>query len=125
MQKPHPPIWIGASGETTIRLVARYADVWNAAAGDPEGTRRQVDMLEAACAAIGRDPSEIRRSVQFGWDGHDRARLLDQCGVYLEQGITEQVVYVRGAEPLALAHKVAEVLPELRKLDLPRAPQLR
>jgi len=27
LQQPHPPIWIGASGETTIRLVARYADV--------------------------------------------------------------------------------------------------
>src|SRR5437660_10556104 len=26
-QKPHPPIWIGASGETTLRLVARHADV--------------------------------------------------------------------------------------------------
>ena len=119
VQRPHPPIWIGASGETTIRLVARYADVWNAAGGDPEGTRRLVGMLEQACAAIGRDPSEIRRSVQFDWDGRDRAQLLDQCGVYLEQGITELVIYVRGVEPLAHAHKVAEALPELRKLGQP------
>src|SRR5690242_8262122 len=35
IQKPYPPIWIGASGETTMRLVARYADVWNIAGGDP------------------------------------------------------------------------------------------
>jgi len=117
LQQPHPPIWIGASGETTIRLVARYADVWNAAGGDPEGTRRLVGMLEQACAAIGREPSEIRRSVQFDWDGRDPSQLLEQCGVYLEQGITEQVDYVRGLEPLAHAHKVAEALPELRKLD--------
>jgi F420-dependent oxidoreductase-like protein len=117
VQKPHPPIWIGASGETTIRLVARYADVWNAAAGDPEGTRRLVGLLEQSCAAIGRDPSEIRRSVQFDWDGRDRAQLIERCGVYLEQGITEQVVYVRGLEPLAHAHKVAEALSELRKLQ--------
>jgi hypothetical protein len=117
VQKPHPPIWVGASGETTIRLVARYADVWNAAGGDPDGTRKLVGMLEQACAAIGRDPSEIRRSVQFDWDGRDRAKLLEQCGVYLEQGITEQVIYVRGVEPLAHAHKLAEALPELRKLD--------
>jgi len=116
VQKPHPPIWIGASGETTIRLVARYADVWNSAGGDTEATRRLVGMLEAACAAIGRNPSEIRRSVQFDWDGRDRSQLLEQCGVYLEQGITEQVVYVRGVEPLAHAHKVGEALPELRKL---------
>ena len=117
LQKPHPPMWIGASGETTMRLVARYADVWNAAAGDPEGTRKVVSMLEQACAAIGRDPSEIRRSVQFYWDGGDAAALLEQCGVYLEQGITEQVIYLRGPESVALAHRVAETLPDLRKLD--------
>jgi F420-dependent oxidoreductase-like protein len=125
LQKPHPPIWIGASGEATLRLVARYADVWNAAAGDPAGTRKSVDMLEQACASIGRDPSEIRRSVQFDWDGRDRAQLLERCGVYLEQGITEQVIYVRGAEPLAQAHKVAEALPELRKLQSGRAATVR
>ena len=100
-----------------MRLVARYADVWNAAAGDPAGTRKSVEMLEQACASIGRDPSEIRRSVQFDWDGRDRAQLLERCGVYLDQGITEQVIYVRGVEPLARAHKAAEALPELRKLD--------
>jgi F420-dependent oxidoreductase-like protein len=117
VQKPHPPIWIGASGEATMRLVARYADVWNSAGGDPARTRKGVDMLEQACAAIGRDPSEIRRSVQFGWDGRDQAQLLEQSGVYLEQGITEQVIYLLGTQPLALAHKIAEALPELRKLD--------
>jgi F420-dependent oxidoreductase-like protein len=117
VQKPHPPIWIGASGEATMRLVARYADVWNSAGGDPVRTRKGVDMLEQACAAIGRDPSEIRRSVQFGWDGRDRAQLVEQSGVYLEQGISEQVVYLLGAQPLALAHRIAEALPELRKLD--------
>jgi F420-dependent oxidoreductase-like protein len=121
LQKPHPPMWIGASGEATMRLVARYADVWNAAAGDPAGTRKTVEMLEQACAAIGRDPSEIRRSVQFYWDGDALDALVEQCGVYLEQGITEHVVYLRGAEPEALAQKVGEALPELRKLDRSRA----
>jgi F420-dependent oxidoreductase-like protein len=117
LQKPHPPIWIGASGETTMRLVARYADVWNASGGDAVRTRELVAMLELACAGIGRDPSEIRRSVQFDWDGRDRGELLEVCGAYLEQGITEQVVYLRGAEPVALAHKVAQALPELRRLS--------
>ena len=76
-------------------------------------------LLEQACASIGRDPSEIRRSVQFSWDGRDRPQLIEQCGTFLEQGITEQVIYVPGIEPLAHAHKVAEALPELRKLQQP------
>src|SRR5438270_10857986 len=33
IQQPHPPIWIGAGGERTLALTARYADVWNASDG--------------------------------------------------------------------------------------------
>jgi hypothetical protein len=74
-------------------------------------------MLEEACGAVGRDPSEIRRSIQFGWDGKDRGELLDLCGRFFEMGVTEQVIYLRGSEPVALAGKVAEALPDLRTLD--------
>jgi F420-dependent oxidoreductase-like protein len=116
LQKPHPPLWIGAGGETTMRLVARYADVWNAAGGDPARVGELGHMLEHACAAIGRDASQIRRSVQFGWTGTSRDELLQLCGSYLEKGVTEQVIYLRGAEPVKLAEKIAEVLPDLRKL---------
>src|SRR5712692_5048367 len=117
IQKPYPPIWIGASGPTTLRLVARYADVWNIAGGDAARVKELTPMLEEACASVGRDPSEIRRSIQFDWDGQDRAQLLELSAGYLEQGVTEQVVYLRGDQPEALAEKIAESLPELRRLE--------
>ena len=54
-QKPYPPIWIGASGESTLRLVARHADVWNAAGGgDAARMKELIAMLEEACGAVGR-----------------------------------------------------------------------
>jgi hypothetical protein len=74
-------------------------------------------MFEAACGEVGRDPAEIRRSIQFGWDGADRQELLELCARYLELGVTEQVIYLRGGQPEALAVKIAEALPDLRKLD--------
>jgi len=117
IQKPHPPIWIGASGEATLRLVARHADVWNIAGGDPDKVEGLIATLDEACRSVGRDPSEIRRSIQFGWDGEDRQQLVELCGHYLEQGVTEQVIYLRGGQPEALAAKIAEALPDLRKLD--------
>jgi F420-dependent oxidoreductase-like protein len=122
VQKPHPPIWIGASGESTLRLVARHADVWNASGGDdPAAMKVLIAKLEDACGAVGRNPSEIRRSLQFGWDGKDRRQLLEESAQYLELGFTEQVIYVRGEDPGALAGKVADALPELRQLDRARA----
>jgi F420-dependent oxidoreductase-like protein len=117
LQKPHPPLWIGASGPTTLRLVARYGDVWNMSGGDPERVKELTPMFEDACAGVGRDPSEIRRSIQFGWDGLDRAELLDVSARYLELGVTEQVLYLRGEDVEALASQAAEALPELRRLQ--------
>src|SRR6202165_4207816 len=116
IQKPHPPFWIGASGPSTLRLVARHADVWNIAGGDPARVKELTPRLDEACDAVGRNPSEIRRSIQFGWDGVDRGQLLDLCAQYLELGVTEQVIYLRGAQPVALAEKIADALPDLRKL---------
>ena len=117
IQKPYPPLWLGASGVTTLRLVARHADVWNIAGGDPDRVAELTAMLEDACAAVGRDATEIRRSIQFGWDGNDRTELIETCGRYLEKGVTEQVVYLRGEQPVRLAESIAEALPELRRLD--------
>ena len=118
VQKPYPPIWIGASGETTLRLVARHADVWNASGGgDTEKMKEMIAKLEDACGAIGRDVSEIRRSLQFGWDGADRTSLLDESARYLELGFTEQVIYLRGPDSSTTAGKVADLLPELRRLQ--------
>ncbi len=117
IQKPYPPIWIGASGQTTMRLVARHADVWNIAGGDPDRVDELTAMLSEACAALGREPSEIRHSIQFSWNGQDRDELLEVSGRFLEQGVTEQVVYLRGDDAARVAEKVADLLPELRRLQ--------
>jgi alkanesulfonate monooxygenase SsuD/methylene tetrahydromethanopterin reductase-like flavin-dependent oxidoreductase (luciferase family) len=118
IQKPYPPMWIGASGPSTLRLVARYADVWNISGGTPDRVKELTSMLEEACGAVGRDPSEIRRSIQFDWNGEDRQQLVELCAQYLELGVTEQVVYIRGGmPPEAHAGKIAAALPDLRSLD--------
>src|SRR6185437_3479218 len=67
VQKPHPPIWIGGSGERkTLRVVAQHADVWNLPGqqGLDEAVRLS-GVLDDHCAAVGRNPAEIRRSVQL------------------------------------------------------------
>src|SRR5690606_115249 len=62
------PILIGGSGEKrTLRLVAQYADEWNAIGLDLEGYRRKVEVLHRHCEDVGRDPSTIRRSMMCGF----------------------------------------------------------
>ena len=114
IQKPYPPIWIGAQGDTTLKLTARHADVWNISGGGPDEIKPLIAKFEEACSAVGRDQAEIRRSLQFDWDGKDRNGLIDLSGRLLELGVTEQVIYIRGDHPVELAEKTAEVLPELR-----------
>ena len=117
VQKPYPPLWIGAQGDSTLRLTARHADVWNISGGDSEFVGPLIDKFEAACHEVGRDPAEVRRSIQFGWDGKDVGELVELSGRYHELGVTELVIYLRGSDPDRLAGRVAEALPELRKLD--------
>ena len=117
VQKPHPPIWIGASGATTLRLTARHADVWNISGGDAGAVKDVIGRFEEACGQVGRDPSEVRRSIQFFWDGQDRNEVLEQSAQFYELGVTEQIIYMRGDHPDRTAGKVAEMLPELRRLE--------
>ena len=59
----HLPIMIGGSGERkTLRTVAKYADQWNAM-GSVEKLRHKNEVLRRHCDEVGRDESEIERTV--------------------------------------------------------------
>jgi F420-dependent oxidoreductase-like protein len=59
------PILVGGSGpRKTLRIVARHADAWNTSGHLGEVAER-VRILEEHCAAVGRDPASIERTVSF------------------------------------------------------------
>ena len=61
-------IWIGGLGEKrTIQAAARYADGWNAPYIGPEQWTQKNAILDDWCAKVGRDPGEIRRTVNVGF----------------------------------------------------------
>jgi alkanesulfonate monooxygenase SsuD/methylene tetrahydromethanopterin reductase-like flavin-dependent oxidoreductase (luciferase family) len=60
------PILIGGAGEQkTLKTVAKYADAWNVG-GDVERVRRKDEVLRRWCEKVGRDESEIERTLQGG-----------------------------------------------------------
>jgi alkanesulfonate monooxygenase SsuD/methylene tetrahydromethanopterin reductase-like flavin-dependent oxidoreductase (luciferase family) len=58
------PIWIGGVGpKTTLPLIAKHADGWNAAYVSPERFAELGQVLDGLCERNDRDPGMIRRAV--------------------------------------------------------------
>lgn len=68
LQKPHPPLVIGGSGEKrTLRLVAQYSNRFDwGFVQSFEAYRDKLRLLEAYCREIGRNPKEIEKAC---WPG--------------------------------------------------------
>lgn len=67
VQKPHPPIWIGANADTAIRRAARLGDCWYVNPHNRIDTiQRQTEVYRAALDRVGKPfPAEFpcRREV--------------------------------------------------------------
>jgi alkanesulfonate monooxygenase SsuD/methylene tetrahydromethanopterin reductase-like flavin-dependent oxidoreductase (luciferase family) len=70
VQQPRPPLIVGGQSPTVLRVTAERADVWNTIGPMGAGledvlsvTARQNRQLDELCAAAGRDPSTLRRSL--------------------------------------------------------------
>ena len=92
------PLMIGGAGERrTIPTAARFADEWNCWGG-PERLLQKMAVLDRACEAAGRDPSEVQRSAAFLVDLRDTAATPAERNSGLEApharviGTTEQVI---------------------------------
>jgi probable F420-dependent oxidoreductase len=77
------PILIGGGGEkVTLRLVARYASMWNIIA-EPADAKHKNNLLTGYCKEIGRDPAEIERTVLL-MDNDP----LEKLPAYIDAGLT-------------------------------------
>ena len=120
VQRPRPPLMIGAKGPRMLEIVARYADNWNSS-GTVEEVRERNRILDERCAAISRDPGEIVRSL-YGWaaimpdDPWASAEAFqDVVGRYREAGINEFIIDQPPESQFDVLERVAtDVIPALR-----------
>ena len=64
VQQPAPPVIVGGHGKKrTPELAARFASEFNVGFSPADVVAAQFERVDAACAAIGRDPGELVRSV--------------------------------------------------------------
>ena len=121
LQRPRPPLTIGAKKPRMLGLAARWADCWNASGSAAEMAERNR-ILDEKCAEIGRDPKSLRRSVYYWvprsnddpWSSVEA--FLDVFGRYREAGVEEFVIDQPREEQLGVLERVAaEVIPRLRR----------
>ena len=113
VQKPYPPFVIGGSGEQlTLRVVAQFANIWNFAGGSVDTFRHKIEVLEGHCAAIGRDPSTIERSIQMIVNYDNLTETRDNIRPYIEAGATHIILNLRALYPQGIVHRLAEEIAE-------------
>jgi len=131
IQKPRPPLMIGANGPRMLKIAARYADTWNTFGGidikSPEEmltlTRARNTRLDEYCTEIGRDPATLRRSVLI-YTEEEYMKIYTQPGAfeeivkrYREIGITE-IMFFYPFVPMMIPmfeQIVNEAIPRLRE----------
>jgi F420-dependent oxidoreductase-like protein len=121
LQRPHPPILIGGSGERkTLRLVAQYADACNlfARGGD---LAHKLDVLREHCDRLGRDYDAIEKTVittfDVGENGERTGELLEAAREFAALGFHEVHGTLRHVSRIAPIEAIGkEVIPAIAEL---------
>lgn len=129
MQKPHPPILIGGTGERkTLLLVAKYADACNLFARlGKEQLQHKLDVLREHCQEVGRPYDQIEKttldSLTFSRDGRDGSMTPKQAIEYFASlaamGIDQAIFSMRDVydiEPFDLLAN--EIIPEVSRIPV-------
>lgn len=107
-----PRILIGGNGENrTPKLVARFANEWNAIFLSSEQFQKTNARLDEILAKEGRDPKSVRRSMMTGCVfGHTDSSLKQKLD---ERGRTLEELHQRGI----VAGSASEIKEQLEKLE--------
>lgn len=81
VQKPHPPVILGAGGSATLDRVAEFCDGWIPIAPMPADMAEQVATLRRRVEAAGRDPDSTSVSFYDAEPNRDALDQLERAGV--------------------------------------------
>jgi F420-dependent oxidoreductase-like protein len=111
VQQPRPPMVIGGGGERlTLRVVAKYADMWNIIPTSVAEFARKSAILDAHCAAVGRDPQTIERSVQVVADLAHTDEVQQSLQGYIHAGATHLILELQPPFTSRMVNRVADTL---------------
>jgi alkanesulfonate monooxygenase SsuD/methylene tetrahydromethanopterin reductase-like flavin-dependent oxidoreductase (luciferase family) len=112
------PLVVGGSGEKrTLRIVAETADIWNADGDSPASFARRSGILDEHCAAVGRDPTTIERTVGLPPPliRSSREEAVDALAAILERHAVDGASARRAAQGSPFAAPLDDVVDVLRQ----------
>jgi alkanesulfonate monooxygenase SsuD/methylene tetrahydromethanopterin reductase-like flavin-dependent oxidoreductase (luciferase family) len=107
------PIVVGGKGkQRTLRTAARFADQWDMTfPAQPSEWQELDEVLRGHCERVGRDQSEITRSIHLGFaEDDDPAALRDQAASFFDVGVDVVVWSMRGAVDAGRLAPLADAL---------------
>ena len=107
------PIVVGGKGkQRTLRTAARFADQWDMTfPAQPSEWQELDEVLRRHCERVGRDQSEITRSIHLGFaEDDDPAALRDQAASFFDVGVDVVVWSMRGAVDAGRLAPLADAL---------------
>ena len=114
VQRPRPPIVIGGRGEKrTLRLVAKYASMWDALFVEEEidEWKRLREVLWQHCRDVGRDPEQISCSAHLSLPPDpDFAEVARRAERHFEAGLDVVMLGLGAAHDASTIESLAAVL---------------
>ena len=112
---PASPIhdaFLHPSGRTTatLRVVAEHADLWNIPGSNLEDAVQRSALLDRLCAAIGRDPAQITRSIHLRVSYEQVAETQNAIARAIDAGFQHIVLGLPAPYPDDVAHWIAREL---------------
>jgi F420-dependent oxidoreductase-like protein len=131
LQRPHPPILIGGSGERkTLRLVARYGDMCNLfdlpGTGFQDDLKRKLEVLGGHCQEVGRDYDTIEKTASTLLEtGKDMRASVDRFVEHLSElgaiGVQHVIISPRAPWDDATLETLGARLDVIRAIPTDRA----
>jgi F420-dependent oxidoreductase-like protein len=127
VQKPHPPILIGGTGEKkTLRLIAQYGDACNLFGRlGHETLRHKLNVLREHCATLNRPYEEIEKTsldqLTITKDGRNGSlspqAAIDHFGSLAELGFDQALFSLSNVhEPEVFELLATEIVPVVEKI---------
>jgi hypothetical protein len=90
VQKPHPPVILGAHGPKALERVARTYDGWMPLMDDPEELKRDVATIRKLASQRGRRPESIQISPLV--DPKENGPSIDDLKRFRDAGVNRIVL---------------------------------